>query len=502
MFSVVCFSQNYSNISTDSILALAKSYSKTNNDSALYFADIAHKNALKTTVLDDIANTAYHKSTYLIAKKKFDDALGLLQFNLDNANSLSTKQVGNTYLNLGAIYYLKEEWDVALEHYFNAISYFEPINYKRGLAKANLQIGVIYEKRNQMEVANFFYDKSLSFTPSNNSNHSSENLPSEISFERKIEMSLKMLESIREKDNPKLASIVHYNLSMAYTGLNQHQKAIEAASRSLNIKKKIGFEENLDVNYALIGKAFLRLRNYSQAFIYLEKAQNISTKRHLKTNIYNYLIEGYSNSGNYKKALALSNEFSAFKDSINTMKENERIAEITAKYEHEKQEKEILRLQQENQEKELAIAYESTNRWRFALISLVLLSLLIWFISLYRNSLRHNREIKAEKELIAQKVERTYVILNNKTKVYLDELNYIQSDGNYLSFFINDATIIDRNRLKVMLDQLPPNFVRVHRSFIVNTNLITSINSTSLLLNRTITIPVSRTFKSNISQFK
>ena len=367
------------------------------------------------------------------------------------------------------------------------------------MAKANLQIGVIYEKRKQTDVANYFYDKSLAFTVSNNSNHSSKNIPPDISYERKIEMSLKMLEDINEKTNPKQVSIVYYNLSMAYTGLNQHNKAIEAAKHSLKLKNSIGFEENLDVNYALIGKAYLRLKNYPLAFSNLNKAKDISTKRHLKTNIYNYLIEGYTNSGNYKKALALSNEFSTFKDSINTINENERIAEITAKYEHEKQEKEILRLQQE---KELAIAQENANHWRFALIGLVLLAIVLWLVMLYRNSLKRNKEINAEKELIAQKVARTFVILNNKTKVYLDELTHIQSDGNYLTFYINDTKIIDRNRLKAVLDQLPPNFIRVHRSFIVNTNFITSINSTSLVLNRNTTIPVSRTFKANISQFK
>ncbi len=55
--------------------------------------------------------------------------------------------------------------------------------------------------------------------------------------------------------------------------------------------------------------------------------------------------------------------------------------------------------------------------------------------------------------------------------------------------------MIDRNHLKNVSAQLPPNFVKVHRSYIVNKNYIKVINSNSLLLQSNVEIPVSRTFK-------
>ena len=59
--------------------------------------------------------------------------------------------------------------------------------------------------------------------------------------------------------------------------------------------------------------------------------------------------------------------------------------------------------------------------------------------------------VEKEKEHIAKKVEEIAVILNNKSKVYLKELKYIKSDGNYLEFITDEKKIIDRNKIKAIL---------------------------------------------------
>lgn len=140
--------------------------------------------------------------------------------------------------------------------------------------------------------------------------------------------------------------------------------------------------------------------------------------------------------------------------------------------------------------------------WRtktaYALYILTFIGLvnLVYRLKKYRNRIK---EVELEKEQIVKKVEKIAIILNNKSKVYLDKLKYIKSDGNYLEFVTDDKTIIDRNKLKDVLNGLPPNFVRVHRSYIINKNFINSLNSTTLILKPNIEIPVSRTFKTNLA---
>ena len=110
------------------------------------------------------------------------------------------------------------------------------------------------------------------------------------------------------------------------------------------------------------------------------------------------------------------------------------------------------------------------------------------------------KEVEKEKELIAKKVEEKFIVLNNKTKVYLEKLHYIKSDGNYLEFYLENNLVIDRHKLKDVLTELPPNFIRVHRSYVINKNFIKSFNSTSIILQSNEEIPLSRTFKSNLTK--
>ena len=491
-------SQNLPSI--DSLISKANSFYKKNQDSALYYANKAYHKALKTKNNSIIAKAAYNKSIYLIGTKQYDEANKILQNALKNQKEISNKTLGNIYYNIGAVFYLKEERDKAIEHYLLAIDYYTKAQNNKGLAKANLQIGVIYEKLDKMDIANYFYDTSLAIgSNQQSSEHSKEKMPYNIPYAEKIRLSKKMLSGISSNENPRLAAIVNYNLARAYFGNQQYLNAIEHAKTSSKIKESIGFKENLDVNYLTIGESYLNLNELNNSITYLLKAKNSTSKRHLNIKTSELLVNAYSKQKNYKKALEVSSNLSILKDSVNSLKESEEVAKITAQFETEKQAKEILILKQENQQKELLIYQKETKLWKWSLLALIATIVSFFLGRKLIHSLKRIKTVEKEKEDMAKKVEEIAVILNNKSKVYLDTLKYIKSDGNYLEFVTDDKTIIDRNKIKDILGYLPPNFVRVHRSYVINKNFINSSNSKTVFLKPDIEIPLSRTFKSNIA---
>lgn len=490
--SFLTYSQN--NPEIYSLISKANSFYKTNQDSALFYAGKAYEIALQTDNSSIIANAAYHKSIYLIGKKQYGEASEILQNILKNKTAIPYQTLGNVYYNMGSIYYLKEEYNKAIENYLLAINYYTEAKYKKGLAKANLQIGVAYEKLNKMDIADYFYKTSLA----NSSGHSQEKTPYHISFSQKIKMSKEMLNGTNPAENPNLTAIIYYNLAMAYFGNEQYRETIGSSQKSLRIKQNIGFQENLDVNYAIIGKSYLNIKDFKNAILYLSKAKNTTIKRHLKNELSGLLIEAYSTLGDYKTALGLSRQLSKAKDSINKFKESEEIAKITAQFETEKQAKEILILKQKNHQKELLVIQKESKMWKWSLFALLTAIVSVFLGKKLVDSLKRIKKVEKEKAEMAKKVEKVSVLLNNKSKVYLDTLKYIKSDGNYLEFVTDDKTIIDRNILKDILGDLPPNFVRVHRSYVINKNFIESLNSRTLFLKPNIEIPLSRTFKSNI----
>ncbi len=120
---------------------------------------------------------------------------------------------------------------------------------------------------------------------------------------------------------------------------------------------------------------------------------------------------------------------------------------------------------------------------------------------LYRKYYRTRSKVKAitiEKEQMAESVVKKSIELNNKQLVYLDILKFVKADKNYVEFYTEQKKIIDRNKLSIVIKELPPNFIQVHRSYVINRNFIKVHNSTKVILYPDIEIPLSRTFKHNL----
>lgn len=76
----------------------------------------------------------------------------------------------------------------------------------------------------------------------------------------------------------------------------------------------------------------------------------------------------------------------------------------------------------------------------------------------------------------------------------VDAINYIESDGNYLSFHTDDKVYKLRMTIKHVLEQLSENnFVQVHRAYVVNKTKIEKFNLKNVIINNT-EIPVSKNF--------
>ena len=80
----------------------------------------------------------------------------------------------------------------------------------------------------------------------------------------------------------------------------------------------------------------------------------------------------------------------------------------------------------------------------------------------------------------------------------LDDLLFIKSDGNYIDIYTNTRKISIRESLEKFYEKLDENqFLRIHRSIIINQNKISKKTATSVFINTT-ELPISRNYKKNI----
>ena len=79
---------------------------------------------------------------------------------------------------------------------------------------------------------------------------------------------------------------------------------------------------------------------------------------------------------------------------------------------------------------------------------------------------------------------------------YLDvnDIQYIKSDNVYVEIFTEGRRYIQRKFLGQISQELPSQFVRIHRSYLVNMDRVSQLNKTFALIDGQ-RIPVSRKFK-------
>ena len=81
-----------------------------------------------------------------------------------------------------------------------------------------------------------------------------------------------------------------------------------------------------------------------------------------------------------------------------------------------------------------------------------------------------------------------------------DSIFYIKSESNYSTFYTESGKIMSLINLKALTEKLPKNFIRCHRSFIINTQFINYINHEGINIKKEF-IPVSAAYKQEIKQY-
>lgn len=107
--------------------------------------------------------------------------------------------------------------------------------------------------------------------------------------------------------------------------------------------------------------------------------------------------------------------------------------------------------------------------------------------------------IKSSKE---DRPKPTILVKDGEYKVALpiEDINYIESEGNYLLFHTDSKTYKSRSTISQILDLLPTTkFIQTHRAFVVNKGKIQKYSSKSVIIDN-VEIPLSKKdFPTNLS---
>lgn len=88
-----------------------------------------------------------------------------------------------------------------------------------------------------------------------------------------------------------------------------------------------------------------------------------------------------------------------------------------------------------------------------------------------------------------------------QVKVHFDDIRYLEGLRDYVAIHTRQQKLLTLQSLKSFEESLPRNFIRVHKSYIVNTDEISSIRNNMLSLNKK-DIPIGAVYAHNLKSFK
>ena len=358
------------------------------------------------------------------------------------------------YINSGVSYYYLSDYEKSAENYLKSLRIFELQKDTAKTIQVLNNLAAVYSSNKSSKEAIKTIKKSLALALKYPNKlylaDSYNNLFAEYfrldSLDKAIYYLDKALLIYKKNNDMRNLAMIYNNYSSVYTKKNQLNEALDYAKKALYCIRNTDLTSEEAFYIHTLANTYSQMNNYDLAIKYalesLEKAQ--------KTNNYDIILKcsellakTYFQKQQYKEATSYYANYTTLKDSLYKVEFENNIAEMSAKYEVEKKEKELVQknFEIEKQEKNNKIQRLFRNMLLIGLLSLLLVSLLVYRGYRLKKKaniviLEKNKQLEyANEEINAQKREieaQRDVVLQQKLHIEMihkdlkDSINYAE----------------------------------------------------------------------------
>ncbi|MGQ2984962.1 LytTR family transcriptional regulator [Flavobacterium sp.] len=444
---------------------------------------------------------------------------------------------GNLFV-LGRCYHYLNREDLALKYFLLSRAAFEKLRLEEPAKDLSLEIHrVISSQENYEKYGDSFLNEYFTYAKKTGSNERlayacnefAKDMYAKFDFERRSNMAVldsasatfkKGLNYAGQTNNSLVKAKLYTNLGALETTRGNFLVGRDYYDSAIGFAQDSGDKYELFIDHFNYGNNYFLQENYIEAILWFKKAEMIPIpKFRAKATrvLYKKLMESYDALDQQPNRRKYQSMYTELDNAIKDEEQNIAIHDINVKYQVEEKDRQISSLEQFKDK-------FHKNRLIFAvLLFLVFLLAMYSFVRWKKIDYRKRKlevekqEIQAEKEeILAEKEEieeihhktveelekvksivtEGFIVLKDKTKLYLNDLMYIKAEDHYLHAFSNDGSShFVRGKLSQILGELPPNFVKCHRSYIVNSNYIQFVQQGALTLKNKEEIPTSRGFR-------
>lgn len=367
----------------------------------------------------------YNSIGYAYEKKgNFNEALKVLKKAIKIEEESSDKEaLAIGYNNLGLAYWNQSEFAEALEYFFKALRLFEEIGKPDRIAKCYNNIGNISVSQGNYPAALRYYFLSLK-TAEKLQNKTDlgfiynnigmvyvqqKKITSAVQFFQK---SLRICEEIGDKEG---IATSYLNIGSILQDEGKLEEAHRNYFKALEIYESIGDDAGAIYAHLALGDIGMLNKDRSQALIHFDQALELAKKtgnKEEEKNSYQRLTRIYEQQKNYQKAYEYQQLYLNINDSLYNIEKSELMAEMSAKYETEKKDKEISLLNKDRALQDVKLEQQQSLR-NFLIVGIIMVLALLgmiynrYSVKLKNNTIieEKNKELKKAKETAEQSLQ-------------------------------------------------------------------------------------------------
>lgn len=337
-----------------------------------------------------------------------------------------TRGLSRAQNNIGIIFDLEGDFENALIWYFNALDTAKKHQDTLAAASALNNIGIVHYFMHDYAGALRFYEEALKYEamagnpedPSilNNMGTIASYSDEPLSAERYHRRALESAEAVKDTNN-----MISALLGLGKTEVTKEsfKTALEFYRKAEAILKKHPITQHQIVLYFALANTYNRTGNHQQAWNYAEKTLELAKRsgiRERQQYAYELLARLHAEAGSYRKAYDYHTRFAGLRDSLRSENLNTQLAEMQAKYDNERLEREKNELELQNQE--VRLARQKTRNTLYIIASFLIISVLL--IVFYHQKSHTRKKINT---LLQEKQHQTEKSLHEK-ELLLGEIHH------------------------------------------------------------------------------
>ncbi len=353
-------------------------------------------------------------------------------------------------------------YEAAIDYYYQTQNRAEQVNDSLLMAKANHNLGMIFDELEDYREAISYFQKSLQISQQLKdtaliaktyqnlaiAHQSQKDLPKALEYNEKANQ----LATLR-KDTLMMIDVINNFGTVAYDQ-KKLDESMEYYRKALDLYQKKRDRKGMALAYNNIGLVYLDKKEYTNSLEYFKKSLALATELKMYDftgDIYSNLTVYYAERKDYKNAYFYYDRFNVVYDSLVGEKKNKVIRQIQAKYQLQKNNRELEELKNKSQSQLDAIDSAKSIQVYLVAITILVVALMIATFYLLFKEKKLAIELKSKAQELRElnhSKDKFFSIIAHDLK---NPFNVLVS---YTSILKTDLEMFSKDELKQIIDDL------------------------------------------------